>query len=512
VASPNPTDLTVTVTQDTPLVPGGPLRYTVKVTNQGPGIVSDFNLALTTPTSMRNVTYIPSDGTFDPVSRKIAPLSLDEGASVEVEVDGDLDPDATCEQKLDATTSLCPDDGTDPDGSNDSDDASDSLTPLPTATVSGDAEICLGETTVIQAVLTGTPPWTLTWSDGVTESVAASPEIRSVHPGEDWTYTVTAVSDAECPGTASGSATVSVTSISVTSPAALPAAEQCTTYPGASLDEVLKTDGGEPPYLYYPVAGPGLPSGLILSTLGSVSGTPTVSGTFSFGVEVRDANQCTTTGDVSVSLTVTAVERPTATVPTVEYLFCPLDPYDQAKIEVDLTGPNPPHPPWTLHWKDGGFDGPTETAGSSPWYRDVRPSVPTVYWVDTVSDACQPGPLPSGRATVTPKWITVSPSTLPDGVRGTPYSEALHASGGVGVYTYATTDPLPAGLSLSSVGVLSGTPTAGGHFGFTVTATDAFNCPGSTAVSLYIAPGGTDLIFADGFESGNSSRWSATVP
>ena len=81
----------------------------------------------------------------------------------------------------------------------------------PTAAVSGDATICLGGSTQIQAALTGTGPWTVTWSDGAVQSgVASSPAVRSVSPAATTVYTVTALADAHCAGTASGSATVTV--------------------------------------------------------------------------------------------------------------------------------------------------------------------------------------------------------------------------------------------------------------------------------------------------------------
>jgi len=77
--------------------------------------------------------------------------------------------------------------------------------------------------------------------------------------------------------------------------------------------------------------------------------------------------------------------------------------------------------------------------------------------------------------------ITVAPtaSTLPGGTRGTAYSQTFTVSGGTAPYTYAiTSGALPAGLTLSSAGVLAGTPAASGAFSFTVTATDASSAPG----------------------------------
>ncbi len=89
--------------------------------------------------------------------------------------------------------------------------ASLTVPPLPTASVSGGATICQGSSTMIQAALTGTAPWNVTWSDGNVQSgVGVSPAIRTVNPSTNTTYTVTAVSDANCSGTSSGNAAITV--------------------------------------------------------------------------------------------------------------------------------------------------------------------------------------------------------------------------------------------------------------------------------------------------------------
>ena len=74
--------------------------------------------------------------------------------------------------------------------------------------------------------------------------------------------------------------------------------------------------------------------------------------------------------------------------------------------------------------------------------------------------------------------ITLSPATLPNAVVGTAYSQTLTASGGTAPYAFSVvTGTLPAGLSLSAAGVLSGTPTTAGSFTFTIQARDASSCP-----------------------------------
>jgi len=83
--------------------------------------------------------------------------------------------------------------------------------------------------------------------------------------------------------------------------------------------------------------------------------------------------------------------------------------------------------------------------------------------------------------------ITLSPGSLTQGSIGTPYSQNITASGGTAPYTYAVTSgSLPSGTSLSSSGLLAGTPTVGGNFTFTVTATDAHSCHGQAAYNLSI--------------------------
>ncbi len=84
--------------------------------------------------------------------------------------------------------------------------------------------------------------------------------------------------------------------------------------------------------------------------------------------------------------------------------------------------------------------------------------------------------------------ITVNPSSLTNGKKNTAYSQTMTASGSTSPYTFAkTSGSLPSGISLSSSGVLSGTPTATGTFTFTVTATStSTGCNGSRSYSWVI--------------------------
>ena len=70
--------------------------------------------------------------------------------------------------------------------------------------------------------------------------------------------------------------------------------------------------------------------------------------------------------------------------------------------------------------------------------------------------------------------IVISPSTLPNGTAGVAYSQTMTASGGTAPYAFSVTSgSLPAGLTLSTGGVLSGTPSTAGTSNFTMQATDS---------------------------------------
>ncbi|RZJ32124.1 MAG: hypothetical protein EON85_02210, partial [Brevundimonas sp.] len=84
--------------------------------------------------------------------------------------------------------------------------------------------------------------------------------------------------------------------------------------------------------------------------------------------------------------------------------------------------------------------------------------------------------------------MSVTPGAAPSATVAQAYSTAFTGSGGVAPYSYAVTaGALPAGLTLATDGILSGTPTAGGAFSFTVTATDSSTGAGPYTASQTVA-------------------------
>ena len=81
-------------------------------------------------------------------------------------------------------------------------------------------------------------------------------------------------------------------------------------------------------------------------------------------------------------------------------------------------------------------------------------------------------------------FIQTTSGSLPVAVVGVPYSFTFTSVGGNGTITWTSSGALPAGLSLSPGGVLSGTPSAAGTFTFTVSAADGSRTPESSTQSI----------------------------
>ena len=85
--------------------------------------------------------------------------------------------------------------------------------------------------------------------------------------------------------------------------------------------------------------------------------------------------------------------------------------------------------------------------------------------------------------------VSITTTTLPNWTAGfAGYSQTLNTTGGAGALTFSAAGSLPSGLTLTSGGVLSGTPNLAGSFNFTVTATDMAGASTSQEFSVVINP------------------------
>lgn len=96
--------------------------------------------------------------------------------------------------------------------------------------------------------------------------------------------------------------------------------------------------------------------------------------------------------------------------------------------------------------------------------------------------------------------LTITTDSLPLGIIGAAYSETLAATGGSGSYTWRATG-LPDRFSLSTGGMLSGTPKTGGKYSIQLTVTDANSNTVTKTLALTIKKGcgnGAYVIESDG--------------
>ena len=107
--------------------------------------------------------------------------------------------------------------------------------------------------------------------------------------------------------------------------------------------------------------------------------------------------------------------------------------------------------------------------------------------------------------------LAISTTSLTSGSVGVPYSALISATGGVPPYTWTVTSgTLPAGLTLNTSGVISGTPTTQGSQTFTVQASDSQTTPATASASLTLTIAGPtgrltgNYVFSfSGYQNGN---------
>src|SRR5437660_4999 len=108
--------------------------------------------------------------------------------------------------------------------------------------------------------------------------------------------------------------------------------------------------------------------------------------------------------------------------------------------------------------------------------------------------------------------LQVASSQLPGGTAGSAYSATLSASGGTSPYSWSVSSgTLPTGLSLSSAGTLSGTPTVAGSFPFTVAVKDAASGSASASLSINVVTAAAPSVSISSPANGATVSGTTTV-
>lgn len=258
---------------------------------------------------------------------------------------------------------------------------------------------------------------------------------------------------------------------------------------GVPYSVTFTANGGVPTYSFaHEVASGPLPPGLSLSGA-TLSGTPTATGTFTFGIRVTDSSTGTGTYAEIETVNLQVVPPPTIVVNPVTVPGATVGvSYSQTFSGSGGTAP------YTFAISSGALPAGLSLNPATGTLTGTPTAAGTFNFTVRATDANNFSGTRAYTLVAAPPTIVLAPTTLAGGGVGTAYNQAITASGGIAPYSYAiTAGALPAGMSLSTTGTLSGTPTAGGTFNFTVTTTGSSTGAGaphtgSRAYSLVIAP------------------------
>ncbi len=298
-----------------------------------------------------------------------------------------------------------------------------------------------------------------------------------------------------------------------TSPVVISTATLSSGTAGQIYSASLAASGGTAPYTFSLDAG-AMPAGMVLTTTGSISGTPTQSGTFNITVRASDSGSPAGSATKAFAITIAAAPIPvsisTATLPagTAGTGY---------SASVAATGGTSPYsfgiasgtlPAGVALSTAGGFSGTPSQSGTFNI---------TVRATDSAS-ASTTKTFAILIAAAAPDPVSISTASLPSGTAGTSYSASVAAAGGKTPYSFSVASgTLPTGVAISTTGAITGKPSTAGTYNVTLRVTDAASQVASKAFSIAVAAAavsgapspqsGDIIVFQDDFESGNLSKW-----
>ena len=245
---------------------------------------------------------------------------------------------------------------------------------------------------------------------------------------------------------------------SITTGAFLPNAEISVTY-----TQTLSVSGGTLPYTWSLPSGSTLPSGLALSAAGVITGIPTGSGgPTSFTIRVTDKLGV----QANLLFTLTVINAPSimTTSPLTEGEIGVI--YSKTLAYSGGTAP--------YSWSASGLpSGLTISSGGTISGIPTEAGSFIVYV--TLTDSFSPSASVNKPFSIhIYNSLQIVTSSLAEVMQGKPYSQSLSGQGGNSAYTWSA-GGLPAGLSISNAGVISGTPTESGNFIVTIGLADSIS-------------------------------------
>lgn len=262
-----------------------------------------------------------------------------------------------------------------------------------------------------------------------------------------------------------------------------------TTAPGALPDAIVgvpysftfQSNGGIAP-ISWTLASGQLPAGLTLNSNGTLSGTPTATGSFTFTIQAGDSSSPSQNITINVAiksaslLVITSVggALPDAIVGK---------PYG---ISLQAMGGTAPFT-WAVLSGQLPAGLTLSTAGVLSGTPTATNPAPTAFSV-RVQDSGSPAQTKSLALTIrVPASLVISPASgpLPDALANVAYNTALTTTGGIRPITWsASSGSLPPGMTLSATGTISGTSSAVANYAFTIQAADS-GSPQQKAIASY---------------------------
>ncbi|WP_254562866.1 T9SS type A sorting domain-containing protein [Dyadobacter diqingensis] len=259
------------------------------------------------------------------------------------------------------------------------------IKPLPSATISGNSSIALGQTATIQVNFTGDAPWKYILSSGQTASTSDANLQISVSPTVTTSYVVTEVSNACGKGIPNGVALVTVLIPTITT--GIPSVSQLCA--GKSFTVPFQQSGDFPAGNNFAaqistvndvtkfVSVPSVVNGSILT---ATLPDTTKGGNYFIRIVSQGQGEVVPGSVSSVKVMVTPLPVATISGPSTIYMG------EIASLKIDLTG----DAPWTLNLNDGAKDTLISTS-NTPLTVKISPKTTSIYKITTISNACGVG-------------------------------------------------------------------------------------------------------------------------
>jgi subtilisin family serine protease len=246
---------------------------------------------------------------------------------------------------------------------------------------------------------------------------------------------------------------------------------------GESYSAQVTAAGGSPPYTWSRTSG-SLPNGLSLSTsTGTISGTPSAPGTFSFTIQAKDSVGRTASKQFSIPIAPAPLEIVTSALlnGTKDQSY-----YDTLQAKGGKT-------PYTWSLASGPLP-PGLAMDSAGQVTGTPTAIGKFEFTVSVTDSDSPAQTAAKSVTLTvdPAPLAIATASLPDAKVRRQYSQTLAGRGGVEPYTWSiASGALPPGLTLdSATGTIAGRPTKTGTYNFTIRLTDS-QSPAATTTKPY---------------------------